>query len=639
MQTSITSKKADFKEAQLSQKLELNNSKIIGADSIPKTTVDFSAAPPTEPTIRAVEEYEVDNLEEVPQDTQDKVSYPWYERTGSTLAIGAISILEGLIDVADELTDGIFHLGADISELTGDKEGAAATREFIAVDWADKLNDYLFNEDTGVAKNLNDASYMKYDGAVAKKLRSTTKSIAEITAATMCPGVGSTMFLGFLAGSGNAAEKKYQKVDENGEYQYNPIDEILINVSGALGSLSWIANRALGKGVKDLAGTIKQNKSVLPTLQEAFHDICNWDFVKTAFKKQLKGITGVTTIANTGFEVAPDIMAILTGEKENNFGNWLKVAGKGAWYFASLALLSELKGYVKNPQAYKTFYDPKSGEKTKALTDQLAKLKAGNTQDLMKFKPDQQKMLIDEILANSDNPETELFRIFKSLNNSDADKLLRNISSDSGRQEQVVKMLAEGIMKYNEDETVLDDIGNMGTNFQKYIINNLPVEQQDKLAEELAKLYQSGKMTAEDIRKIIDPTDSDCATFLEKINGNMDNAGVTKFTAELGRADQFHELSKEVNKVLDDLVKPITKTVAKTATSDSKVKTLREAWKNISDYFTPNGDGNKTVKTMIGASTASLATLIMTAHNKHFNKETKKADKERAKLELAEKLN
>lgn len=612
MQTSINSRKIDLKESQLTSNFQLNTSKIIGADSIPKVNVNFSTAPTTlntEQTIRPVEEFDLENFEEVPREIPKGYKYSWLERTKATMAVSTVSILDGFIDAADGLVDGLFHAGANVCELLGNKEGAEATRKFIAENWGDNLNEYLFNSETGIAKEAADASYIAYDGKVSKWLRNTSNSIAEITAATMCGGVPSTLFYGFLSGSGKAAEKKYQKTDENGNYEFNLLDEALINVSGVLGSLSWVANRALGKGVKDLASVIKQNKSILPTLTEAYHDIFNLKFVKNAFAKQLKGLTGVTTVLNTGFEVAPDIMKIITGEEENNLGNWLKVGTKGAWYLLSLAMLSELKSYIKNPYAYKKFYDGEN--RTKALTDQLEKLKVGNTKDLMKFKPEQQKMLIDEILLNSKNPDIELFRIFKNLSNEDADKLLKNVSGVSGRQEQIVKLLASGVMQYGEDESLLEDINKMGTNFQKYIINNLPLEEQKKLAAELSRLYQSGKMSPGKLRDIIDPDQEECKKFLDMISSNFDDDSRTNFITELFKADRIRELSKEINKVVDNIVKPVSETMAKTATSETKVKTIREAWNNITNFISGDSRISKSAKVSLSGTYKSLTNIVI----------------------------
>ena len=537
--------------------------------------------------------------------SEAKEEASWYEKTKSTLVVGVTTVVSGLVDIVDELLDGALHIIADLNEATGYKENAQEIRNYIQKDLGDELNEYLYNEDTGVWKDYNSNSFLKYDSKAAKKIRNASKKIGEITLATVSPGA-TTLVLGFLAGSGNSAEKKYQNVDENGEYNFNWKDEILIDIAGILGSLSWTANKALGKGFVDLKTAIKTDG--LPgTIKQIWGDIGNLEFLKTAWAKEMKGLTGATNILNTTFEVAPDIMDYITGDKDLTLENVVGTIGKGTMYLISTILLSELKSYIKNPHYYGNLYDA-DGNATKALTDELERLRSGDTSKIMSYTAAQQKEIIDEFLygKNSSSYQTDdlLYSLFDKLSPSDADKLLKNLSSDSERQVEIVKKLALHIMIKKGDDITIDDVGRLGENFQKYIIQYLPESEQEDLAKEAAKLYEQGKLSLDNLRKIIDPKDESAQKFLDVFTDALENTNESEFEESFSKVDAIHEFQKYYEKYLN----PIAKTVAKTATSDSKTKIIHEATTDIYKHLNPS---NAVLNKNFGQTGATILSDVM----------------------------
>ena len=63
----------------------------------------------------------------------------------------------------------------------------------------------------------------------------------------------------------------------------------------------------------------------------------------------------------------------------------------------------------------------------------------------------------------------------------------------------------------------------------------------------------------------------------------------------------------EADKIIDTFIKPIAKTGAKVATSDSKLKTIQDAWHNLVNFFSPNSNAKKGEK----FTKATVANLLV----------------------------
>lgn len=137
-------------------------------------------------------------------------------------------------------------------------------------------------------------------------------------------------------------------------------------------------------------------------------------------------------------------------------------------------------------------------------------------------------------------------------------------------------------MHHNNGDVQLDNIDDYG-NFQKYILAKLPVSEQTSIAKEAANMYKEGKLTAQDIRTLADPKDTITLPFLEMFKKELSYTERLEFEEKLSVADKSHE----VGKVIDDLLKPITKTGAKIITNDNKRKTIKSAYKGVLETFNP----------------------------------------------------
>ncbi len=549
----------------LKNNIQINTSNIIGT-AINKTTQAINSV--TKSNSNTIEEIDLSSM------TEEK-EYKWYEKVGATLCVGATSVVSGVVELADDVTDGVVHLAAGAAEILGKKEAAADMREFITNDWSSELNESLYNKETGVFKEVDKASVLKYDSKAAQWIQAGTKTVAEVTAATLCPGTAVAVFGGFLSGSGKSAEKRYSKED----YQVNFKDEALIGVSGVLGSLQWLANRKIGEGIQSIAKSTKAGGGLFPTVKEIYKDVFNKEFVKTAFKKQLSGFTGVANLANTGCAIAPDIFDFITGDRELNVENVAATVGKGTLYLTTTVLVNELKTYFISPHSYGRFYDPKTGTKTQVLTDELNRLKTGDVSKIMGYTPEQQKMLMDELLANGDSSD-DICRVFSKLKSDDATKLLQNISKDSQTQKQVISTLTQNMLRNNKDANLYDDIDDFGTGLQKYILNNLSEKDQQHVAKEIADLYKNGDLEMSQFRQALDKKNPNSQKFLDMIMDNLDSKQRISFDTSLDLSNFGHE----VDTVWDKIVKPVSNITAKLITDEEKMQRVNDLLDDAGEF-------------------------------------------------------
>ena len=240
-------------------------------------------------------------------------------------------------------------------------------------------------------------------------------------------------------------------------------------------------------------------------------------------------------------------------------------------------LINELKSYFINPHSYRKFYDPKTGARTQTLTDELDRLKNGDVSKIMGYTPEQQKMLMDELLANGNSNE-EICRIFSKLKSDDATKLLENLSKDSQTQRQLISTLTQSMLKNNKDANLYDDIDDFGTGLQKYLLNNLSPSDQQHIAKEIADLYKDDSLDMSSFRQMIDKKDPNSEKFLNMIMDNLDSKQRNTFDASLDLSNAAHN----VDTFWDKIVKPVSTAAAKVVTEEEKMQ-------KIDDYLERTG--------------------------------------------------
>ena len=176
------------------------------------------------------------------------------KNTGATFVVGFTTVVSGIADVVDSVVDGGAYVVAGALDLVGLDDAAKSTREFIAADWADEMNEALYGEN-GIIKEVNDASYMKYDSELAQGIRKYTEKatqFAAATALTVFTGGLATAGVGFLYGMGHTAEDYY---DKNGT-DLTLGQNLMILANGGMGALSWYSQGKLGSGLLEVGKSI-----------------------------------------------------------------------------------------------------------------------------------------------------------------------------------------------------------------------------------------------------------------------------------------------------------------------------------------------------------------------------------------------
>lgn len=199
-------------------------------------------------------------------------------KTGATLVVASNSVISGITKISEKIEDGLTWAGGTI--VSGfvsifDKEASKRIQEevmnTIAYDKVGNLNK-TFYEGTKIGKAINDASYLKYDSDVSKKIQDVTAGAGEaigVTVATIATGGAAGVALagtvGFSSAAGSAAENKFQD-KENRDYWK---DSLSIGVDGAIGAVNDIsigrAGNAAYQGIKGLtkAGILKSGLNAI----------------------------------------------------------------------------------------------------------------------------------------------------------------------------------------------------------------------------------------------------------------------------------------------------------------------------------------------------------------------------------------
>ncbi len=262
----------------------------------------------------------------------------WYEKAldlvsevGATVAVGATSIVSGVLDLGEGLLDGVVWAGATVASWFGvDTTGA---KEFMARDLVGEANQ-AFYENTSIGQAINDASYMKYDSDTAQGIRNTTKVAAEIAAATALTvatgGAAAPFVVGATAGLGYAAESTYQTHGTDTTF----MQELGIAGSGALTGLSWMANGKLGAGALNIAkdcGALGAKNVISGLLKE----MTTKDFWTNVLKEGLSlknsnnklNINALLNYLTSAFGTAGSLTPYITGEENFDGTAGLKLVG------------------------------------------------------------------------------------------------------------------------------------------------------------------------------------------------------------------------------------------------------------------------------------------------------------------------
>ncbi len=137
------------------------------------------------------------------------------KRTGATIAVGATSLLSGVLSIGEEIIDGAATIVGCTASLLGADEFTNKVMDFVATDYVGELNKDFY-EGTSLGRSINDASYMAYDSEAANKIQQVGKKAGELALAVATGGMGTAVTVGAFAlqGLGQAAQVEYQKPDD-----------------------------------------------------------------------------------------------------------------------------------------------------------------------------------------------------------------------------------------------------------------------------------------------------------------------------------------------------------------------------------------------------------------------------------------
>lgn len=284
------------------------------------------------------EDTEYTSYDEIDMSKQDDRA--WYEKVGdalssvgSTLAVGATSIVSGIADVGESLVDGTIWLGGTIAsgatsifdeDLANDiREG---TMDVIAYDAVGEANK-AFYENTEIGKAINDASIYSYDSRQMQGVRNISKYATEFAGATAITvatgglgGVALAGATGFVAGSGDMAEALFQD-EENRDYGR---DSGLIALSGLGNAVSWAAMGRTGSSVSKAVSVMKET-GVKQFFSTSLANIK--DLLKSVDLKSLANNKFILSMLKNTFK-DPDFYLDTLGVSANNiseaYAMWIK---------------------------------------------------------------------------------------------------------------------------------------------------------------------------------------------------------------------------------------------------------------------------------------------------------------------------
>jgi len=471
--------------------------------------------------------------------------YSFLERVGATICVGFTSIVSGALDIVEGVVDGVTWVASNALEAYGHITGcegavqaASACREFIATSWVDEANK-AFYEGTELGQMVNAASYMDYDSDAAKGIRKASKAVGEIALSAVTGGTAA-MVIGGLEYAGAAAQSKYA-AREDGDYSWNWKDELGIAAAGVGGAMKGKANAALGQSYGKLFGSFKEY-GLKEGLGQVWHDVGNWGFVKTAFKNTYTGWKGAVNWVNAGFNMAPDVIAYATGDKELTFKNVACTIGSEAWYMTQTMFTKEFESYVKNPHSYRSLVgdELKNEYLRMVLSSSTVEKPFGDYSKIKVYSPEQQRQMY-EFFKGVEGGEQEIAYWFRDLSNSDADKLLKNLTGgDVEKSKEIVQLLAKDILR--EDKVLTySDLAQYGNNFQKYLLDALDPKQRENILGNVATEFTEGNIKLSDLRTLFDPKDSGTRASLEYIWENLGPDAQALYGTKFKFIDAFHE--------------------------------------------------------------------------------------------------
>ena len=253
--------------------------------------------------------------------------------TGAVVS-GVADIAEAVVDAA-EIVDATLKTPATwlIDQAAGtDLTGKMwdATMDDVARDKVGEVQEWFY-EDTALGRSINENSALKYDSAGAQIIEESAEKAGEvaiITAATVATGGAAAPVLagvGFLKGTGEEAERRFNLTDENGNYTNRSAKDVgMAYLSGAAEAAEWYGtSQAIGAAVQGV-NAIKE--AGFEGVKKAIQSSVAGSSKKEVAGKLLKGATSSLTEADTWVDVGTGVVDFVVDGVNTGEWNWRSLA-------------------------------------------------------------------------------------------------------------------------------------------------------------------------------------------------------------------------------------------------------------------------------------------------------------------------
>ena len=178
----------------------------------------------------------------------------------ATVAVGATSLLRGILNILEGVIDGLVMLGGALVAGATYLLAVAFVGHEQAAEWAKKVMDgtkaivqykavdslfYWFYEETGIGQMINEKSYLKYDSALAGYISMGAEMIVMAAVAVICPPAG--IAIAAVRGVGTGANQAFDNGASFGQ---------ALGYGIVKGVLDGVVQAVIGKGGQALTGKI-----------------------------------------------------------------------------------------------------------------------------------------------------------------------------------------------------------------------------------------------------------------------------------------------------------------------------------------------------------------------------------------------
>ena len=187
-----------------------------------------------------------------------------FDDVKTIVATGAMvveKVESGIYKIVENIGDGLVMLSASgaqmiygpVDAIFGTnyaEESMDIAMDYIAIDQVGEFEKYRY-ENTEIGRFINDNSLLKYNSKGAEAIKDFGTWVGEkafaIAIGTLTGGLAVPFVVGFLSGTGEAAEERFSQTDENGNYINREYDDIMYTyLKGFQKGAEWLSTASTG---------------------------------------------------------------------------------------------------------------------------------------------------------------------------------------------------------------------------------------------------------------------------------------------------------------------------------------------------------------------------------------------------------